>query len=51
MFIASVISGYIGINNLYYFLAKNKLSCKEYYCEAELYLRKRTMKSCALDIL
>ena len=51
IFIASEISSYIGINNLYYFLEKNKLSCNAYYCNTKLYIRNIAMKSCTLDIV
>ena len=30
---------------------EDKVFCKEIYCKAELHLRKRLMKSCALDIV
>ena len=51
LFIASEISGFIGINEYFYFFSKNKINCKEFYCETELHLRKRSTKSCALELV
>ena len=51
LFIASKISGYIGIDNYFWFSSKNKTMCKEFCCETELHLRKCAMKLCALDIV
>ena len=51
MFIASEISGYIGISKLFYFFSKHKLNCHKFYCESDLHLVKTSTKSCALDVI
>lgn len=51
LFIATNLDKYLGLSDQFYFSTKTKPLCNRFYCESELYLRKRSVPSCELDII